>query len=313
MSSVAGTSLYSGYPLRLSRRNSLASSFYYPAPSLEKIYEFVRPSTTGESTLVTPKRRVSTLVTPKRRVSLLLLHLSDGPYWLQSYTYTYSDFQNMGLWEFCFDGFRYPKYQYDHKFMGCNYIFSEEYRIIWSWMLPAWFMAVQTFMTIGLLASMTTLVTVSLILMRWPMQMIMRYEWHLTGFCFLCQAVSVVAIFFAVLVFGVMCWTRDWLLNPNFNYLSWSYAFAVVAGGFHAFSGFVLLHSNPMGGASVVMAVVIEMKRMFGLSKASSGVVSVHEEHWSPHIHVTHITIKPHHNINFTLLSVHYKFSLLKL
>ena len=56
--------------------------------------------------------------------------------------------------------------------------------------LSAWFMAVQTFMTIALLASMTTLVTVSLILMRWPMQMIMRYEWHLTGFCFLCQAVT---------------------------------------------------------------------------------------------------------------------------
>lgn len=58
---------------------------------------------------------------------------------------------------------------------------------------------------------------------------------------------SVVSIFFAVLVFGVMCWSRDWLLNPNFNYLSWSYAFAVVAGGIHAFSGFTLLHVSSPG------------------------------------------------------------------
>ncbi|KAK8750273.1 hypothetical protein OTU49_014757 [Cherax quadricarinatus] len=167
-----------------------------------------------------------------------------SPYWLQSYSYTYSSFNNMGLWEFCFNGFRYPKFQYDYKFTGCNYIFSEEYRIIWSWMLPAWFMAVQTFMTIALLASLTTLVTISLVLVRWPMQIIMRYEWHLTGFCFCCQAITVIGIFFAVLVFGVMCWSRDWLLNPNFNYLSWSYAFAVIAGGIHAFAGFTLLHET---------------------------------------------------------------------
>ena len=66
----------------------------------------------------------------------LICTMDFSPYWLQSYSYTYSKFQNMGLWEFCFDGFRYPKYQYDHKFMGCNYIFTEEYRIIWQWMLP---------------------------------------------------------------------------------------------------------------------------------------------------------------------------------
>ncbi|XP_064113228.1 uncharacterized protein LOC135219932 isoform X2 [Macrobrachium nipponense] len=167
-----------------------------------------------------------------------------SPYWLQSYAYTYNDFSNMGLWEFCFNGFRYPKYQFDYKFMGCNYVFSEEYRIIWTWMLPAWFMSVQAFMTIALLASVTTLVTVSMILVRWPLQIVMRYEWHLTGFCFICQAITVVAIFFAVLVFGIMCWSRDWLLNPNFNYLSWSYAFAVIAGGIHAFAGLTLLHET---------------------------------------------------------------------
>ncbi|XP_063876707.1 uncharacterized protein LOC135109309 isoform X1 [Scylla paramamosain] len=230
MSSVAGTSIYSGYPIRLSRRASVSS--YYP-PALEKYYEYVKPTTSMVN---------AGIVAFVGTIFFIISFIS--PYWLQSYSYTYSKFQNMGLWEFCFDGFRYPKYQYDHKFMGCNYIFAEEYRIIWQWMLPAWFMAVQTFMTIALLASMTTLVTMSLILVRWPLQIIMRYEWHLTGFCFICQAVTVVAIFFAVLVFGVMCWSRDWLLNPNFNYLSWSYAFAVVAGGFHAFSGFVLLHET---------------------------------------------------------------------
>lgn len=56
--------------------------------------------------------------------------------------------------------------------------------------VPAWLMTVQTFMTIALLASMTTLVTVSLVLVRWPLQFVMRYEWHLTGFAFCCQAAT---------------------------------------------------------------------------------------------------------------------------
>jgi hypothetical protein len=42
----------------------------------------------------------------------------------------------MGLWEFCFDGFRYPRFQFDKKFTGCHYVFSEEYRIIREWLLP---------------------------------------------------------------------------------------------------------------------------------------------------------------------------------
>nr|XP_053629885.1 uncharacterized protein LOC128686809 isoform X1 [Cherax quadricarinatus]XP_053629886.1 uncharacterized protein LOC128686809 isoform X1 [Cherax quadricarinatus]XP_053629888.1 uncharacterized protein LOC128686809 isoform X1 [Cherax quadricarinatus]XP_053629889.1 uncharacterized protein LOC128686809 isoform X1 [Cherax quadricarinatus]XP_053629890.1 uncharacterized protein LOC128686809 isoform X1 [Cherax quadricarinatus]XP_053629891.1 uncharacterized protein LOC128686809 isoform X1 [Cherax quad len=231
MASVAGTSVYSGYPNRFSRRTSLASS-YFP-PVIEKVYNYVRPSSAMVNAGI-----IAFVATVFFVISF------TSPYWLQSYSYTYSSFNNMGLWEFCFNGFRYPKFQYDYKFTGCNYIFSEEYRIIWSWMLPAWFMAVQTFMTIALLASLTTLVTISLVLVRWPMQIIMRYEWHLTGFCFCCQAITVIGIFFAVLVFGVMCWSRDWLLNPNFNYLSWSYAFAVIAGGIHAFAGFTLLHET---------------------------------------------------------------------
>ena len=53
---------------------------------------------------------------------------------------------------------------------------------------------------------------------------------------------TVISIFWAVFVFGIMCWSRDWLLNPNFNYLSWSYAFAVISGGIHAFAGLMMLH-----------------------------------------------------------------------
>ncbi|XP_076052835.1 claudin superfamily protein pickel isoform X2 [Oratosquilla oratoria] len=178
-------------------------------------------------------------------VAMLFFIISfTSPYWLQSFAYTYSDFKNMGLWEFCFDGFRYPKYQFDRKFTGCNYVYSFEYEIIREWLLPAWLMATQAFMTIAFLASMTTLVIVSLVLIRWPLQFIMRYEWHLTAIAFICEATTFVCVFFAVLVFGVMCWTRSWLLNPNFNYLSWSYGFAVIGGALHGFAGLRFLYET---------------------------------------------------------------------
>lgn len=50
------------------------------------------------------------------------------------------------------------------------------------------------------------------------------------------------SLLLAVVVFGTMCWSRSWLLNPNYNYLSWSYAFAVICGGFEIFAGMMLLY-----------------------------------------------------------------------
>ena len=61
---------------------------------------------------------------------------SNSPHWLVSWHDTYSPFKNMGLWEFCFNRFRYPNYQFDKLFDGCHYIFSQEYYVIWEWLLP---------------------------------------------------------------------------------------------------------------------------------------------------------------------------------
>ena len=38
---------------------------------------------------------------------------------------------------------------------------------------------------------------------------------------------SAVLLFLSICIFGGECWDRDWLLYPNYNYVSWSYAFAV--------------------------------------------------------------------------------------
>lgn len=56
---------------------------------------------------------------------LFLLLAFAGPYWIESYPEMFSSFKHMGLWEYCFDRFRFPLYQYDKYFNGCHYIFGD--------------------------------------------------------------------------------------------------------------------------------------------------------------------------------------------
>ena len=47
---------------------------------------------------------------------------------------------------------------------------------------------------------------------------------------------AVANLFLALAVFGGKCWDRDWLMYPNYNFLSWSYYMAVFSCGFHTFA-----------------------------------------------------------------------------
>lgn len=47
-----------------------------------------------------------------------------SPYWIESYEETRASFKNMGLWQYCFKDFVYPKYAFLKQFTGCHNIFS---------------------------------------------------------------------------------------------------------------------------------------------------------------------------------------------
>ncbi|CAK1599844.1 unnamed protein product [Parnassius mnemosyne] len=160
---------------------------------------------------------------------LFLLLSFAGPYWIESYSEMFSPFKHMGLWEYCFDRFRFPSFQYDKLFHGCHYIFSEEYYVIREWLLPGWLMAVQSFVTLALMLSLTAQVLLAGVIVRWPLRIVLRYEWIFVSSAFIMVAISSLFLFLAVAIFGGNCYRRDWLLYPSFNVLSWSYAFAVIA------------------------------------------------------------------------------------
>uniref|UniRef100_A0A1L8DUW4 Protein with signal anchor n=2 Tax=Nyssomyia neivai TaxID=330878 RepID=A0A1L8DUW4_9DIPT len=161
--------------------------------------------------------------------SVFLMMSFCSPYWIESYEESFSNFKNMGLWEYCFRDFSYPYYQFPRLFDGCHHIFSHEYYVIREWLLPGWLMIVQFFVTIAFLLTFGALAIMALELIRWPLKFVLRYEWLLTRISFFCVAISSVCLFLATAIFGGNAYRRDWLLYPKFNVLSWSYALAVVA------------------------------------------------------------------------------------
>jgi hypothetical protein len=159
--------------------------------------------------------------------TVLLLMSYSSPYWLQSWEDTDSPFKNSGLWEFCFYKFRHPDYQFDKLFHGCHALYGDEYRLIREKLLPGWLMVVQLFVTLALITTFVGMGVIVALFLRYPLEIILRFEWHFCGFALVCNGLTAVLEFLTLCIFGSMCWDRDWLLYPNYNYVSWSYAFVV--------------------------------------------------------------------------------------
>lgn len=96
----------------------------------------------------------------------------------------------MGLWEYCFEDFHYPYFQYDRPFDGCHHVFSHEYYVIREWLLPPWLMAVQAFVTMAFLLSFGAQVIMAMQLCRWPLEFVLQYEWILSSIDFVCTTTT---------------------------------------------------------------------------------------------------------------------------
>ena len=97
-------------------------------------------------------------------------------------------------------------------------------------------------------------------MLRFPLEVILRFEYHFCGLSFLCNTATAVLMLLSVMIFyftpfntkpsltlsresrltalqivifGASCWDRDWLLYPNYNYVSWSFAFALFSCACH--------------------------------------------------------------------------------
>jgi hypothetical protein len=198
---------------------------------------------------------------------VLLLIAFCSPYWLQSWSATNSPFINMGIWEICFFRFRYPKMQKDILFTGCNPIWGNTYRDMREWILPTWLMFIQFLICVCFLVSFVSQMFDVGLLLRWPLERVLRFEYQLVHGSFISKTLTAVLLFIIVALFGGSCWDRGWLLYPNYNYVSWSYAaacFSMVAHGVSAY--FMYLEARDAGERrSRNMALVMQMYPTPGL------------------------------------------------
>ncbi|XP_075236650.1 claudin superfamily protein pickel [Lycorma delicatula] len=171
---------------------------------------------------------------------LFLLIAFASPYWVESYEETLTQFKHMGLWEYCFDQFRFPYHQLDQLFDGCHFIYSHEYHVIREWLLPGWLISIQLFVTLSFLLSFGSQALIALVVTRYPLHFVLTYEWILSIIIFISNAITSFLLFISVWLFWTQSSRRDWLMYPNFNHLSWSYYFAVISFFIHSFASVIL-------------------------------------------------------------------------
>lgn len=169
-------------------------------------------------------------------ISYLILLISfASPYWLSSYKFTDSTFKRLGLWDFCFQDYRHPSYQYDTKFTGCHWIYSPIYTNIRDFLQPSWFMFVQAVMTIGLCISTLGLLAVSVIFMHFLIQ----YQLIILCLTLVCHLFTTMLTFFALSTFYFKAFDKSWIMYPDFNHVDWAFFFAMVSMGGNGFASFL--------------------------------------------------------------------------
>jgi hypothetical protein len=159
-----------------------------------------------------------------------------SPYWLSSHKYTYKNFVRLGLWDFCFDNYRHPSYQYDEVFDGCHWIYSSKYQNIRDWLQPGWFIVIQAMMSIALCFSVLALATISTTIMYF----LNRYQIIVIGIAFIFEVCTTIPLFLGWLVFCIMHSDRSWLMYPMYNHLDWAFYVAILSSLLHFIAAIML-------------------------------------------------------------------------
>ncbi|XP_053206272.1 uncharacterized protein LOC128390560 [Panonychus citri] len=152
------------------------------------------------------------------------------PYWLASDRRYYgAEFDKLGLWETCFRSIKNPyDFLYFKYYSGCRWVFSYEYSDgqtnLRDFLLPAFFVATQTLFTLGFVFLLLAAIGVLAIQLCFVIDKEMYAMRALSIIMFL----SALFCTTACIIFGIKGDDRDWMPDPEHNYLSWSFALAVV-------------------------------------------------------------------------------------
>ena len=148
------------------------------------------------------------------------------PNWLASDRRLYgAEFVKLGLWETCFRSIRAPDdLEFRKHWVGCRWLWREEYQELRGYLLPSFFVATQVLYTIGFLLSLVS----SIGLLALQICFITDREVFALKIHGFIMFVSALLCTIAVVTFGIRGDDRDWMPDPEHNFLSWSFGLAVV-------------------------------------------------------------------------------------
>lgn len=67
---------------------------------------------------------------------------------------------------------------------------SQEYYVIREYLVPAWLLTVQACITIGFILTFVALGILALELIRWPLKIVLQYEYMMTKIAFICVLIA---------------------------------------------------------------------------------------------------------------------------
>ncbi|XP_076052808.1 uncharacterized protein LOC143032215 isoform X2 [Oratosquilla oratoria] len=149
------------------------------------------------------------------------------PYWLKNDGEGDPESQHfvrIGLWEVCFTTYNDFKYLFDRIYDGCYWTLDEEMHVISDQMHRPFFVTVQVFFTFCFTLALISCILVG-ILVLCPGEDIERQNLKILSIILF---ISFGFGFIAVLVFGCLGDSRDWMPHWHHNHLSWSFGLAVV-------------------------------------------------------------------------------------
>ena len=159
----------------------------------------------------------------------LLVICLASPSWLVSWQDTQSPFVGMGPWQICFNKFRFPRLQFDVLFHGCHPMWGSTYHQIREWLMPPWLLAIQGLLIICLILAVLARFLSLSVVFHYPEAAWLQFGSSLLLIIGLLDLLVGVLLSVISLVFAASCWSRSWLLYPNYNYLSWGWAAALLA------------------------------------------------------------------------------------
>ncbi|XP_061169288.1 uncharacterized protein LOC133178584 [Saccostrea echinata] len=145
-------------------------------------------------------------------------------------------FVKLGLWTACFNHWTYFNDYNGKIYDGCWWIYSYEYRPIFHWINPSWFLSIQVMMTLTLLAEIVVLSLIILFILN-----ILKGKNSFGALMSVGVAAVVCGVVtgICILIFGTMSVVnRQWIQNPDKNYLSYSFGLMVMSGFLLVFGGF---------------------------------------------------------------------------